>query len=151
MAGTTQKIRKLIIDAYLSGKTIVVGILTDVSTSWDVTDYDFLNDIAADRSDGANYADKEVVAPDWATAIDVANDRIEVDMIDQVWTALGLGTVGDGIHKGVFFGIKVTNDTDSPLIGVVDVRSLSEASRTPNGTDYPVRIGSEGFWHLGNA
>lgn len=134
------------VEAWLGGEELVFGLLTANTVDWDTERLPFVDDVAADRS--TNHPEIEKAEPDFAVASDVANVRVEVDCIDLVWTALPLGDVGDGKIQAVYVARRVTNDADSPVIKVIDVTALPEVSRTPNGTDYTVRIPTEGLIHV---
>jgi len=144
---TPVELLEAILEAYFGGETIVYGLLTANTTDWDTVRTNvFVADIAADRS--TNHPEIEMSEPDFSISGDAVNERAELDSVDPEWTALPLGDVGDGKIQAVYVALRVTDDDDSPIIKVIDVRSLSESARTPDGTDWAARIGSEGVLHL---
>lgn len=138
-----------ILDQSLSLTT--AGIKFGLSTATHVPDKDheFLDENDADTDefvdgelDGTGYAPNfggagrhAVVSP--AVAYDTANDRVEFDGDDALWSTIGPGT-GTAVHLTLLR--EITSDILSPIIAEIDI-----ADTVPNGGDITIQFDAEGI------
>lgn len=128
------------LDRLVAGKTIHCLLLTGTTTDWNTAatarDLNFASQITADEMADASYAR---VAATISVEEDDANDRGELHAADITFSSLSGADV-----VGVAFIEVVTNDADSPIRSLHD---LTGAPVTPNGSDFIVRDGADGFLH----
>lgn len=74
-----------------------------------------------------------------AFAADDTNDRVDVDIPDQTWTAVTAGAVTDLI---ICYDADTTTGTDANLIPL----TLHDFPITPDGSDVVVQIAATGFY-----
>lgn len=74
-----------------------------------------------------------------ALTIDNSNDRVDVDIPDQTWTAPTAGTVTDLV---ICYDADSTSGTDANLIPL----TLHDFPITPDGSDIAAVIASTGFY-----
>lgn len=100
---------------------------------------DFVDDIALDEMDGANYVRKALANE--AVNRDDPNDRAEFGADDVTWTSLGAGTRS---MQGALVFKFVTVDGDSIPIAYVEFSSPVAA----DGTDFTIQWNAEGILQL---
>lgn len=71
-----------------------------------------------------------------------------LDCDDTQFSGLGDGANTDTVD-GVAYFIPVTDDSDSPVLALIDVTGLAAPARTPDGNDYLVRPGAGGIYRAG--
>lgn len=116
-----------------------VGAVTDAT----LRDFDTLAAILAggvtERTTGG-WSRKTLTGADLsAFAPDDTNDRVDVDIPDQTWTAVTAGAVTDLI---VCYDNDTTAGTDSNLIPL----TLHDFPITPDGSDVVAQINAAGFY-----
>ena len=148
MGQATANIAKELMEAWESGKTIQCFLLSGNTTSWQ-TDatleaMDFMDDITDDEPSWTGYS--RVTLTNIAITANAAEGRAEFDCDD-----VDFGATMDSSSAtldGVGFCVDVTDDTDSPIVGVVNVTGEATADRTPAATGFTVAIGANGLIHL---
>jgi hypothetical protein len=120
-------------------------------TATDATEID-LDDFAAIEAQGtnaeltsgtnANYARKTLdeTGDGLTVTYDDTNDRVDIDVNDQTWTALGAGTAITDFIMG--FDNDTTAGTDSNILPV----SQHDFVVTPDGSDVTAQIATAGFY-----
>lgn len=97
---------------------------------------------ASDESDTTNYARKTITSGVTVT-VDTTNDRVDVDMPDQTWTALGSSGTTQGIGKLIIaYDGDTTAGTDANLIPL----TYHDCAFTADGTDFTAVIATSGFY-----
>lgn len=104
-------------------------LLVTSSYTPDIDAHDFVNDITNELS-GGEYVRKALDGLD--VVQNNTDDRAELEANNVTWTALEAGA---GTPARAVIYKHVTNDSDSPLIGYVDLT----APPAPNGGDYTIR------------
>jgi hypothetical protein len=108
-----------------------------------LNNYDDLASLLAasnDEADATNYTRKTVTSGVTVTVDDTAN-RVDVDMPDQTWAALG-GASNNSIGKLlVCYDPDTTSGTDSSVIPL----TYHDCTLTTDGTDVTVTIAAAGF------
>lgn len=121
------------------------GAATD-ATILDLDDYAAIeaNANAAELTSGsnANYARKTLTETGAGLVVtyDDTNDRVDVDVNDQTWTALGAGTAITDLTFG--FDNDTTAGTDANILPV----SSHDFVITPDGSDVTAQIATAGFY-----
>jgi len=99
-----------------------------------------LDDYAAVESDAntaevtnSGYAAKTLVAADVVVTYDDTNDRVDVDVPDQTWTAVAAGTAWTDLSFGYSTEASPTNAGTLPL-------SWHDFAITPDGSDITAQI-----------
>lgn len=119
-------------------------------TATDAVELD-LDDIAAIEAQGtnaeltsgtnANYVRKVINDTSGMTiTYDDTNDRVDVDIADQTWTALGAGTAITDVIIG--YDSDSTAGTDANILPV----SQHDFPITPDGSDVTAQINVSGIW-----
>jgi hypothetical protein len=126
--------------AALTGETVRCGLLVGTTTTPFDPDRRFVADIVADEASGTGYA--RVIVTGVTVTRNTTSDEIEIDGDDAVFPDLD---ADNGPITGVFYYYEVTNDADHVIIVTHDISSITEADRTPDGTDFIIRPGSVGF------
>jgi hypothetical protein len=90
----------------------------------------------------ANYARKTLIETGAGLTVtyDDTNDRVDVDISDQTWTALGAGTAITDIIVG--FDNDTTAGTDSNILPCTQ----HDFAVTPDGSDVTAVIATAGFY-----
>lgn len=89
----------------------------------------------------ANYVRKIINdASGMTITYDDTNDRVDVDIPDQTWTALGAGTAITDVIVG--YDSDSTTGTDSAILPV----SQHDFPITPDGSDVTAQINAAGIW-----
>lgn len=95
----------------------------------------------ANEVTNTNYARKVLTDADLAAlSIDDTNDRIDLDIPDQTWTAVAAGTAWTDIL--VCYDSDTTGGTDSNIIPL----TCHDFAVTPDGSDITAQIAAAGFF-----
>lgn len=96
----------------------------------------------ANEVTNTNYARKVLTDADLATlpAPDDTNDRFDIDLPDQTWSAVAAGTVWTDII--VCYDSDTTGGTDANIIPL----SCHDFAVTPDGSDIVAQIAAAGFY-----
>lgn len=95
----------------------------------------------ANEVTNTNYARKVLTDADLAAlSIDDTNDRIDLDLPDQTWTAVAAGTAWTDIL--VCYDPDTTGGTDSAIIPL----TCHDFALTPDGSDITAQIAAAGFF-----
>lgn len=118
------------------------GIETDAV----LRDKDTVTDLvsgATNEATNTNYARKTLTDSDLtAFAPDDTNDRVDLDIPDQTWTAVandGTGAIGDFVTA---YDSDTTAGTDANIVPM----TLHDFSVTPDGSDIVAQIAAAGFY-----
>ena len=123
----------------------LIIVPVDVGATTDATLRDFatlaavLGGGATERTTGGwarKILDDTVLA---AFAVDNVNDRVDLDIPDQTWTAVTAGTTTDLI---ICYDNDTTGGTDANLIPLVQL----DFAITPDGSDIIAQINAAGFY-----
>lgn len=116
------------------------GLVAD-STMVDYADLGALLGGASDESAATNYARKTVTASITVT-VDTTNDRVDIDMPDLTWTALGSSGTPENIGKLI-----VGYDPDTGAGTDADIIPLTyhDCVFTADGSDFTAVIATSGF------
>ena len=87
----------------------------------------------------SGYAKKALSDADVAFTVDQANDRVDLDIADQTWTAVA---AGDGWSKLVIGYDPVGSQTMSDIIPM----TAHDFVVTPDGSDITAQIAAAGFY-----
>lgn len=116
------------------------GLVAD-ATMVDYADVSTLLAGASDESTSTNYVRKVVTASVTVT-VDNTNDRVDIDMPDLTWTALGSSGSPEGIGKLIVaYDPDTTTGTDSTLVPM----TYHDCAFTADGTDFTAVIATAGF------
>lgn len=123
---------------------IIVAI---VSTATDATmrDYDTLSALLGDanvaEATNTGYARKTLTDADLsAFAPDDTNDRVDLDIPDQTWTAVSAGD--NWTDLVICYDNDTTGGTDANIIPL----TLHDFSVTPDGSDITAQVAAAGFY-----
>jgi hypothetical protein len=95
----------------------------------------------ANEVTNANYARKVLTDADLAAfAPDDANDRVDLDIPDQTWTAIAAGTAWTDLI--ICYDPDTTGGTDSSIIPL----TCHDFAVTPDGSDIVAQIAAAGFY-----
>lgn len=95
----------------------------------------------ANEVTNTNYARKTLTDADLAAfAPDDTNDRVDLDIPDQTWTAIAAGTAWTDLL--VCYDPDTTGGTDSEIIPL----TLHDFAVTPDGSDITAQINAAGFF-----
>lgn len=96
---------------------------------------------ATNEVTNTNYARKVLTDSDLsAFAADDTNDRVDLDVADQTWTAVA---AGDGWSKVVFaYDSDTTGGTDANIVPL----TAHDFVITPDGSDITLQIATAGFY-----
>jgi len=95
----------------------------------------------ANEVTNANYARKTLTDADIsAFAADHTNDRVDLDIPDQTWTAVGAGDAWTDLI--VAFDPDTTTGTDTTVVPL----TLHDFVVTPDGSDITAQIAAAGFY-----
>lgn len=122
-------------------------ILAIVSTATDDTmrDYDtlalLLGDANVAEATNTNYARKTLTDADLAAfAPDDTNNRVDLDIADQTWSAIAAGD--NWTDLVICYDPDTTGGTDADLIPL----TLHDFAVTPDGSDIVAQIAAAGFY-----
>lgn len=123
---------------------IVVAINAGAATDATIKDYDTLAALLADvdvaEVTNTNYARKSLVAASVTVTIDDTNDRIDVDISDQTWSAVAAGSAWTDLV--VCYDADTTAGTDTDIIPL----TLHDFAVTPDGSDITAQIATAGIF-----
>jgi hypothetical protein len=127
---------------------LVILLLASSGVESDATllDKDTVTDLvsgATNEATNTGYARKVLSDSDIvAFAPDDTNDRVDLDIPDQTWTAVandGTGAIGDFV---VCYDSDSTGGTDANIVPL----SLHDFAVTPDGSDITAQIATAGFY-----
>lgn len=95
---------------------------------------------ANDEADATNYARKTVTSSITVT-VDDTNNRVDIDMPDPTWTALGGGSNNTIGKLLVCYDPDTTGGTDSTIVPL----TYHDCTLTTDGTDVTVVVAAAGF------
>ena len=115
------------------------GLQTDA----DIVDHDDVAAVLAatnDEADFTNYARKTITS--LTITVDDTNNRVDIDMADQTWTAAGGGTNNTLGKFATAYDPDTTAGTDSSLVP----QTFHDFSVTTDGSDLTAQIATAGFF-----
>jgi len=125
---------------------VVLLAASGIETDAVLRDKDTLADLVAGTTDEATntgYARKVLTDADLvAFAPDDTNDRVDLDIPDQTWTAVaadGTGAIGD-------LTIHYDSDTTGGTDAGIEPLTLHDFAVTPDGSDITAQIAAAGFF-----
>lgn len=134
------------VDSNDPANSVLLVIAYNVGAATDATlrDYDTVAQIEADANaaevTNSGYARKTLTDTDIvAFAPDDTNDRVDVDIPDQTWTAVGAGTAWTDIV--IAYDNDSTSGTDSSVVPL----TLHDFAVTPSGSDITMQVATAGF------
>lgn len=93
-----------------------------------------------DEADFTNYARKTVTS--LTITVDDTNNRVDIDMADQTWTAAG-GAANNTVGKlGIGYDPDTTAGTDSTVVP----QTWHDFSITTDGSDVTAQVAAAGFY-----
>lgn len=131
-----------------SASAIIIALLASSGVESDATliDKDTVTDLvsgATNEATNTGYARKVLTDADIvAFAPDDANDRVDLDIPDQTWTAVandGTGAISD-------FVTCYDNDTGAGTDANIVPMTLHDFAVTPDGSDIVAQIAAAGFY-----
>jgi len=87
-----------------------------------------------------NYARIDLSDTDVAFVVDDANDRVDLDIADQTWSAIAAGTAWTDLL--ICYNPDITGDVDTNIIPLTQ----HDFSVTPDGSDITAQIDAAGFY-----
>lgn len=131
-----------------ANSALIVCLFNTSATDATLKDLDTVAAVEADGNTAeltsgtnANYARKTLTdAGSITITVDDANDRVDVDIPDQTWTALGAGTAITDVLIG--YDSDTTGGTDANIIPLVWL----DFAITPDGSDVTAQIAAAGFY-----
>lgn len=133
------------VDTNDPANSVLVMVVIDANGDTDATirDRDDLAALLAGTSNevtNTNYARKILTDADIvAFAPDDTNDRVDIDIPDQTFTAIAAGTAWTDVL--ICYDPDSTGGTDSAIVPI----SLHDFAVTPDGSDILVQIATAGF------
>ena len=124
---------------------LVIAINAGAATDATLRDYDTMAQIEADANaaevTNSGYARKTLTDTDLvAFAPDDTNDRVDCDIPDQTWTAVGAGSAWTDLV--IAYDNDSTSGTDSSVVPL----TLHDFAVTPSGADIVAQIATAGFY-----
>lgn len=123
---------------------IIVAIDANGDTDATMKDRDDLSALlggTANEVTNTNYARKTLTDADiTAFAPDDTNDRVDLDIPDQTWTAIAAGTAWTDLL--ICYDSDTTGGTDSNIVPM----TLHDFAVTPDGSDIVAQIAAAGFF-----
>ena len=123
---------------------IIVAIDANGDTDATMKDRDDLSALlggTANEVTNSNYARKTLTDADIvAFAPDDTNDRVDLDIPDQTWTAVAAGTAWTDLL--ICYDSDTTGGTDSGIVPL----TLHDFAVTPDGSDIVAQIAAAGFF-----
>lgn len=120
---------------------INAGAATDATLKDYATQAAVEGDANAAEVTNSGYARKTLTDADIvAFTADNTNDRVDIDIPDQTWTAVGAGTAWTDLI--VAYDNDSTSGTDSSVVPL----TLHDFAITPSGSDITVQIAAAGFF-----
>lgn len=127
-------------EAYLQEHTVACALLISGATNPTSPDHQFLSAVTADEANGTGYA--RAVVNNITLVRDVATNEVYFHCNDVLFPLLD---ADNGPIDFVVFFIQGSADTDSRILVVHDITDQLEAARTPDGEDFYIRPGAQGF------
>ena len=133
---------------FTANSALVIVLLKSAGLVADATlaDYDDLSALlagASDEADFTNYARKILTDADiGASAQDDTNERLDLDIPDQTWTAAGGGTNNTLGKLLVCVDSDTTGGTDSSIVPW----TFHDFTATTDGNDLVAQIAAAGFY-----
>lgn len=87
-----------------------------------------------------NYARIDLSDTDVAFTVDDTNDRVDLDIADQTWSAIASGTAWTDLL--ICYNPDITGDVDSNIIPMTQ----HDFAVTPDGSDITAQIDAAGFY-----
>jgi hypothetical protein len=87
-----------------------------------------------------NYARIDLSDTDVAFTVDDTNDRVDLDIADQTWSAIAAGTAWTDLL--ICYNPDITGDVDTNIIPLTQ----HDFSVTPDGSDITAQIDAAGFY-----
>lgn len=124
---------------------LVIAINAGAATDATLKDYDTMAQIEADANaaevTNSGYARKTLTDSDLtAWAPDDTNDRVDLDIPDQTWTAVGAGSAWTDII--IAYDNDSTGGTDSSVVPI----TCHDFAITPSGADIVMVVNAAGFF-----
>lgn len=124
---------------------LVIALNANGATDATLRDYDTMAAIEGDASaaevTNSGYARKVLADADLtAFAPDDTNDRVDLDIPDQTWTAVGAGSAWTDII--IAYDNDSTSGTDSSVVPL----TLHDFAVTPSGSDITMQVAATGFY-----
>jgi hypothetical protein len=124
---------------------LVIALNANGATDATLRDYDTMTAIEGDASaaevTNSGYARKVLADADLtAFAPDDTNDRVDLDIPDQTWTAVGAGSAWTDII--IAYDNDSTAGTDSSVVPL----TLHDFAVTPSGSDITMQVAAAGFF-----
>lgn len=113
--------KKLMLDAYLGGETLIFFLLKDTHTP--DPDDDYIANVVADEADATNYARQTIVLGATPAVQQDATDEATLDTADVTFATLGGAANNDLQYLGV--AVSRTNDADSEVVDIIDVGAFT--------------------------
>lgn len=121
-------------DAIIAVPIETTGIETDAT----LRDYDDLAALLGGASNEQTTLGRKTITASVTVTVDDTNDRVDIDLPDQVWTA----TAGNAISAIVFcYDPDTTGGTDSTLVPL----TKHDCAMTPDGTDFTAIVNAAGL------
>jgi hypothetical protein len=129
-----------------ANSALIIAVLATSGLESDATlkDFDTLSAVVAGTTNevtNTNYARKTLTDADLsAFAADDTNDRVDLDIADQTWTAVA---AGDGWSKLIVcYDSDTTGGTDANIIPL----TAHDFVVVPDGSDITAQVASAGFY-----
>lgn len=124
---------------------VIVALVVTGDQDAAIKDYDTLAAVLGDgniaEATNTNYARKVLTDADLAAyAADDANDRTDLDIADQTWSAVAAGDNWTDLL--ICYDPDTTGGTDADLVPL----TLHDFAVTPDGSDITAQIASAGFF-----
>jgi hypothetical protein len=143
--GRAAELFKRVDDGDPANSRLLVVAINTTATDATLLDLDTLAAVLADANTAevtnTGYARKTITAADIAYAPDDANDRVDLDIPDQVWSAVAAGTAWTDLLI-CYIPDGVTPGADSTVIPL----SQHDFPITPDGSDITAQIAAAGFY-----
>lgn len=128
-----------------TNSAIIIAVINTSATDATLRDLDDFAAIEADANTAevtnSGYARKTLTDASGITiTYDDTNDRVDVDIADQTWTAVAAGTSWTDVQTG--YDSDTTAGTDSAIRPV----SQHDFIITPDGSDITAQIAAAGIW-----
>lgn len=123
-----------------SDALIVIPIeATGIEADATLKDYDDVAALLAGTSNEQSTMGRKTVSASVTVTVDDTNDRVDVDMPDQVWT----GATGNPIAALVIaYDPDTGAGTDANIIPLVKL----DCALTPDGSDFTAQVAAAGFY-----
>lgn len=124
---------------------LVIALNAGAATDATLRDYDTMAAVEGDANaaevTNSGYARKVLADADLtAFAPDDTNDRVDLDIPDQTWTAVGAGSAWTDIILA--YDNDSTTGTDSSVVPL----TLHDFAVTPSGSDITMQVAAAGFF-----